>query len=287
MRYNTIISCDELQQNLDNPNFVIFDCQHDLVNAGFGRTAYTIEHIPGARFFSIDNDAAGNKTGKNGRHPLPPIEILTAKLGQLGVDSEKQVVVYDGSNNMFSVRLWWLLRWLGHESVAVLDGGLGKWQKDGRPVSAELPVPAATKFSATANNEMHVDAGFIQSHLGSMDVVVIDARAPERYTGAKEPLDTVAGHIPGAYNRFFKLNLKPDGTFKPADELRFEFEAMIGNTPPSLVVNQCGSGVTACHNLLAMEIAGFKGTKLYPGSWSEWCSDPLRPMAAGHGSLAA
>jgi thiosulfate/3-mercaptopyruvate sulfurtransferase len=158
MRHTTLISTDELQRQLDNPDFVLLDCQHDLSNPSFGRTAYSIEHLPGARFFSIDNDAAGPKTGKNGRHPLPSVEVLSAKLGQLGIDSSKQVVVYDGSDNMYCVRVWWMLRWLGHEAVAVLDGGLAKWQKENRPVTTTLPTPAPTKFRAEPRNEMQVDA---------------------------------------------------------------------------------------------------------------------------------
>ena len=286
MRFTTIVSTEELAKHMDDPSWIVFDCQHDLGNSSFGKTAFSIEHIPGARFFHMDNDAAGAKTGTNGRHPLPPPETLVAKLGKMGVDGDKQVVVYDGSDGMYCGRLWWMLRWLGHDAVAVLDGGLGKWQKEKRPVTNENPTMAATKFLPKIRNEMQVDANFLIAHLGLMDVSIIDARAPERYTGAKETIDPLAGHIPGAFNRFFKLNLKPDGTFKTPEELRYEFAPLVGEMPVEDIVHQCGSGVTACHNLLAMEIAGYTGSKLYPGSWSEWCSDPMRPMAAGHGSLA-
>ena len=286
MPFTTLVSTEELAAHLEDPKWVVFDCQHDLTNLSFGKTAFSIEHIPNARFFHMDNDGAGEKTGTNGRHPLPQPEMLGAKLGKMGVDDTKQVVVYDGSDAMFSVRLWWMLKWLGHDNVAVLDGGLAKWQKENRPVTADNPTMTATRFKAKLRNEKYVTADFLVDQLGSMDVTIIDARAPERYTGAKEPLDAKAGHIPGAFNRFFKLNLKPDGSFKTAEELRYEFTPLVGDLPTASIVHQCGSGVSACHNLLAMEIAGMSGSKLYPGSWSEWCTDPMRPMAAGHGSLA-
>ena len=188
--------------------------------------------------------------------------------------------MYDGSGGMYAGRLWWMLRWMGHYSVAVLDGGITKWEKEGRPLTAEVPHFAPATYKG-APRTMHVDADFVKANLGKSEVTVIDARAAGRYAGIGEIIDPVGGHIPGALNRPFSENLAKDGTYKAPEVLAKEFAALLGNRSPKQIVHQCGSGVSACHNILAMEIAGLAGSRLYPGSWSEWCQDPARPVATG------
>ena len=281
MNYTTIVSTEVLAQHLNDPDWIILDCQHDLMKPAFGREAYAKEHLPGARFVSLDDDLAGPKTGSNGRHPLPSVEALTALFSRLGITSGKQVVVYDSAQNMYAGRLWWSLKWLGHEKVAVLDGGLGKWKADGRPLTAEVPSAQPATFVAKLNPAIRADASEVATRLNDGKSTIIDARAPERYDGSAETIDPVGGHIPGAVNRVWKSNINTDGTFKPAEVLRAEFEALLAGKAPTEVIQQCGSGVSALHNFVAMEIAGLSGSKLYPGSWSEWCADPARPVAKG------
>lgn len=279
MTHTTIISTTELAAHLGDPNWIILDCQHDLVNHAYGREAYAREHIPGALFVCLDDDLAGAKTGSNGRHPLPPVESLAALFSRLGVAAGKQVVVYDGAQNLYAGRLWWTLKWLGHDAVALLDGSLTKWKAEGRPVTAEPGRATPSQFVAHPNDGMKVDAAFVAAHL--QDRCIIDARAPDRYDGSAETIDPVGGHIPGALNRPWKANINADGSFKSAAALRAEFDALLGSRAAADVIQQCGSGVSTCHNIVAMEIAGLAGSKLYPGSWSEWSSDPSRPMAKG------
>jgi len=275
--FNTLISVGELAAHLTDPGWIVFDCRHDLVDTGVGRRAYSQSHLPGARFLHLDDDLSGPKTGANGRHPLPDPAQFCARLAVLGMANGRQVVGYDASGGYYAARLWWMLRWVGHDGVAVLDGGWDAWQEAGLAVTAQLPVITPGAFSGNAHDHT-VDANFILSGLGQSRSRVIDARSPERFRGENETLDPVGGHIPGALNRFFKDNLAADGRFRPAAELQQEFSALLGALPPALAVHQCGSGVTACHNLLAMEIAGLHGSKLYPGSWSEWCSNTRRPV---------
>ncbi|CAN0404670.1 unnamed protein product, partial [Phaeothamnion confervicola] len=220
-------------------------------------------------------------TGRNGRHPLPTPEALAATFSRLGVTAGRQVIAYDSSLNNYAGRVWWTLRWLGHMSVAVLDGGLGKWKSEGRGLTAEVPVPKTAVFTGRANDNMRVSADTILAAIGKPGLQVVDARAPERYSGAAETIDPVGGHIPGALLRFGKENINPDGTYKSPEVLRADFTRLLGDTPPDQVVHQCGSGVSACNNIIAMELAGLPGVKLYVGSWSEWCSDPSRPVATG------
>jgi thiosulfate/3-mercaptopyruvate sulfurtransferase len=278
MPHTTLISATELAQHLNDPQWAIFDCRHDLMTPGAGARAYAESHIPGARFADTDADLAGPKNGKNGRHPLPDARAFMQWLGQNGVDSSKQVVAYDNVGSASAARLWWMLRWLGHEPVAVLDGGWEGWIKAAQPVTADVATPVAARFSGTPQSTW-VGAGDVVRNLGTQEMVLVDARAPERYKGLTEPIDPVAGHIPGALNRLYKDNLGPDGRFKAADQLRQEFGALLRGTAPDRIVHQCGSGVSACHNLLAMEVAGMRGSRLYPGSWSEWVADPTRPVA--------
>jgi len=280
MTYKTLISVSALQQHLDDAAFVIFDCRHDLMKPEAGAQAYAMAHIPGTRFAHSDRDLAGAKNGKNGRHPLPDPQVFATWLGRNGVDSAKQVIAYDFASGASATRLWWMLRWLGHERVAVLNGGWEAWIKAGAPVTADLPKVEVATFSAEPH-EHAVDVSYVQSHLQDAGMLVVDARSAERFRGETEPIDPVAGRIPGALNRLYKDNLDAAGLFKPAAELRSDFISLLGDRPPQQVVHQCGSGVSACHNILAMEIAGLSGSRLYPGSWSEWCADPTRPVARG------
>jgi thiosulfate/3-mercaptopyruvate sulfurtransferase len=279
--FTTLVTAERLAEQLDDPNWIVFDCRHDLLDLQAGRRDYTQSHIRGARFLNLDLDLSGAKTGSNGRHPLPNPAKFCARLAALGMRNDMQAVAYDASGGPYAARLWWMLRWVGHDGVAVLDGGWNAWLKAGGAVTAESPPPANGNFTG-APRAITVDAALIDSEIGNAGTRVIDARSPDRFRGENEMLDPVGGHIPGASNRFFQHNLGIDGRFKPAAMLRQEFSALLGATTPDQVVHQCGSGVTACHNHLAMEIAGLAGSRVYPGSWSEWCSDPRRPVATGY-----
>jgi len=279
MDYTTLISVDELANRLHDPDVVVFDCRHELSDSDFGAKAYAASHIAGARFASVDQDLSGPLTGTNGRHPLPDAGVFIAWLGRMGVSSASQVVGYDHAGGAYAARLWWLLRWVGHSRVAVLDGGWQAWVASGRPVTQDVvvPAPGVAEFPGRPGHSS-VDAQYVRQRLNSPDMVLIDARANDRYHGENETIDPVAGHIPGALNRFFKDNLTEQGRFKSSAQLRAAFEPLVGDTPTEHVIHQCGSGITACHNVLAMEIAGLKGTRLYAGSWSEWIADPSRPV---------
>jgi len=249
-----------------------------------GRRAYDQGHIPGAFYLDHEVDLAAPRTGKNGRHPLPSRETLATLLMGYGVDTDTLVVAYDASGGMFAAHLWWMLRWLGHERVVVLNGGWQAWQAHALPVTTEsptLPTQSPGDIGSFIREPLvaTVDAKSVAANLVSSEFTVLDARASNRYRGEVEPMDPVAGHIPGALNRPNGQNLTEDGLFKPAEVLRADFVSVLGDREPTTVVHQCGSGITACHNLLAMEVAGLVGSRLYPGSWSEWCSDPERPVA--------
>ncbi len=280
MAYTTLVSTAELAVHLDDPAWVVFNCRHDLANPDAGARAYAAAHIPGARFLHLDRDLAAPTTGKNGRHPLPDPQAFMRTLGAAGVDSGKQVIAYDAKTGVYAARLWWMLRWLGHENVAVLDGGYAKWMQERRPVTAEVPEPAPARF-AGQERAVPVTADEVLHSLARPGRLLVDARSADRYRGENETLDPLGGRIPGSLNRFFGNNLDQSGCFKPAADLRQAFAALLGETSPENVVHSCGSGVSACHNLLAMEIAGLSGSRLYPGSWSEWCSDPRRPTEKG------
>lgn len=279
--FTTLIGTDELAQRLGAEDLVVCDVRHDLARPdAWGEDAYGAGHVPGAVFVHLDRDLSGAKRGTNGRHPLPTPEDAAATFGRLGIASDTQVVAYDQGPGMYAARLWWMLRWLGHENVAVLDGGFAKWTAEGRPVAIAVTTPQPAAF-AIRHVTPTVNATGVLASLPRRALVLVDARAPERFRGETEPLDPVAGHIPGARNRPFTHNLDAGGTFKHPAFLRAEFDALLDGDAHDLVVHQCGSGVTACHNLLAMEVAGLAGTRLYPGSWSEWCADPERPVAIG------
>jgi thiosulfate/3-mercaptopyruvate sulfurtransferase len=277
--FTTLIGTDDLAARLGQPDLVVCDVRHDLAHPdAWGEAQYAAGHIPGAVFVHLDRDLSAPMTGTNGRHPLPTPEAAAATFARLGIAPGRQVVAYDQAGGMFAARLWWMLRWLGHETVAVLDGGYAKWTAEARVIATAATVPAPAEFRIR-HVLPTVNAAGVMNSIARQSLVLIDARAPERFRGETEPLDPVAGHIPGARNRPYTQNLNPDGTFKHAAFLRAEFGAVLGDASPELVVHQCGSGVTACHNILAMEIAGMAGTRLYPGSWSEWCADPTRPAA--------
>jgi thiosulfate/3-mercaptopyruvate sulfurtransferase len=281
--HQTLISAPDLAAHIDDPAWVVVDCRHDLMNLAAGRGAYASGHLPGAVFADLETVLSGAKTGADGvfrgRHPLPDKEALAEALRGFGIGDATQVVAYDAHGGMFAARLWWLLRWLGHEAVAVLDGGMAAWDAAGQPLTTEVRTRPHGALSVRAPFVPTVTVREVLDNLQSGKRIVIDARAADRYRGENETIDPVGGHIPGAKNRFFKDNLGPDGRFKDAAQLREEFGALIDN--PEAAIMQCGSGVTACHNLLALEVAGLPGAALYPGSWSEWVGDPARPVAKG------
>jgi thiosulfate/3-mercaptopyruvate sulfurtransferase len=264
-----------------HPQWRVFDCRHDLAKPALGEQQYAGAHIPGARFAHLDRDLSARADGTNGRHPLPAPEAFAAWLGARGVTRESTVLAYDAGNGTMAARLWWMLRWLGHERVAVLDGGYAKWVEEDRPVSAEVPAFAPAEYRVELRAGASVDAAFLARRLGASDLLLLDARAPARFRGETEPIDPVAGRIPGARSRFCGENLAAEGCFKNAALLRREYGALLGDRDPAEIVHYCGSGVAACHNALAMELAGFPGSRVYVGSWSEWIADPRRPRETG------
>lgn len=279
----TLISAAALAERLDAHDVRVFDVRHDLTNHAAGRQAYEAGHIPGARYLDHETELAAARTGTNGRHPLPSRGAFGALMAAHGVTPRTLVVAYDASGGMYAAHLWWMLRWLGHDQVAVLDGGWQAWTAAGLPTTTAAPAPvrAGEPVAPGASLARTVDAGAVLDNISRPAFTVVDARAANRYRGEVEPMDPVAGHIPGALNRPNGENLQADGRFKPAAQLREEFARLLDGRDPAAIVHQCGSGITACHNLLSMEIAGLSGSRLYPGSWSEWCSDPSRPVATG------
>lgn len=275
------MSTSDLAERLNHPELAVVDCRFMLDDVDWGRRSYAEGHIPNAVYAHIDADMSGAKTGTNGRHPLPDAAELRATFSRLGIDATMQVVTYDQDNGMFASRLWWLLRWMGHDAVAVLDGGLTQWMREGRPVSLDVVEREPRSFSGAPRDGMLVHAAEVEARLGDASFRLVDARAPERYRGEVEPLDKVAGHIPGAFNHFYKNNLGATGLFQSPAELRALLGAVVVGDSAKDVVGYCGSGVTACHNLLALEHAGLRGARLYAGSWSEWSSDPARPVEVG------
>ena len=281
MPFRTLISTAALAMHDEDPAFAIVDCRSKLDDLAWGAREFAAGHIPGAVYADLTTDLSGAKSGSNGRHPLPDPQALVQTLGRLGIASGVQVVAYDQENGMFASRLWWLLRWLGHDAVAVLDGGFKKWTAEGRPAASGAAPPAPRVFTGSPRTEMASDVQTVASQLGAGGPRLVDARAPERYRGDSEPIDKVGGHIPGAKNHFFQWNLDEQGLFRTPEELRATITASTGGVPADQIVCYCGSGVTACHNLLAFEHAGLAGAKLYAGSWSEWSSDPKRPVEKG------
>lgn len=276
---SVLITAAELATELADPKLIVVDCRHDLANPAAGREAYQLDHIAGAIFLHLDDDLSGTKNGSNGRHPLPDPGWLAARLGAAGIGNDNRVVAYDASGGIYAARLWWLLGWLGHDNTQVLDGGYQAWQGSRQRIShSERSLPG-NSFIAHVRKERVVTAADVMKDLRESSFQVVDARSPERFRGEGETIDPVGGHIPGAINRFFQHNLAPGGRFKEMQQLQREWRDLLGAIPPADVVHQCGSGVTACHNLLALAAAGQNGGRLYAGSWSEWCADPLRPVA--------
>jgi thiosulfate/3-mercaptopyruvate sulfurtransferase len=278
LAFRTLIGTADLAAHLADVQWITVDCRFQLADAAWGEREYLTSHIPGAVYAHLNHDLSGPLTGVNGRHPLPDPDVLVQTLIRLGIRDRMQVVAYDDDNGMFASRLWWLLRWLGHRDVAVLDGGFRKWIAERRPVVSGKDARPAGSLTGTTHDSLVADAADVAAALGRSGTVLLDARAPERYRGDVEPIDRVPGHIPGAVNYHFMQNVDSNGVFFAPGDLRRQLSAALGGMPPDHVVCYCGSGVTACQNLLAMEVAGLHGAKLYPGSWSEWASDPARPI---------
>ena len=285
--FQTLIDAASLQQLLGSPGLAVVDCRFDLANPQAGRQTFLAGHIPGARYADLNKDLSAPVSLSSGRHPLPETEVLAERLGKLGVAYGTQVVAYDDTNGSFAARLWWLLRWLGHADVAVIDGGLAAWIAAGGALQAgEAQAKTHEDEDSTRGFSPRTAANFVASTdevmqaLADPERLLVDARAPERFAGRVEPLDTVAGHIPGAVNHPYTANLAADGRFLPPGELRRRWQTL-GAVDPRNIIAMCGSGVTACHNLLSLEVAGLSGAKLYAGSWSEWVRDAERPVARG------
>lgn len=276
MQYTTLITCKDLRDHLDNPDWAVFDCRYDLADKEAGWRAYRESHVAGATYAHVDRDLSGPPVTDRGRHPLPTPETLNKRFSRMGIAPETQVIAYDHIGGAFAARLWWLLRYMGHERVAVLDGGWKTWLAAGLPVRAGEETRSPALFHGAPLREWVVFADRVLSQPR-----LIDSRDPARYRGEVEPIDPAAGHIPGAVNHFWQNNLQADGTFKPPEQIRAGLQALYGDAAPDEVVFYCGSGVTACHNLLAAAHAGLPSPRLYAGSWSDWCSDPARPVVTG------
>ncbi|MBT9386456.1 sulfurtransferase [Pseudooceanicola sp. CBS1P-1] len=275
MSRTTLVSVEELA---GHPEWRVFDCSHSMSDPQAGRAAYQEGHIPGALHAQMETVLSGERTGQNGRNPLPDPRVFAAWLGQAGLKAGDQVVCYDRGGNVAAARMWWMLRWIGHSAVAVLDGGLAAWTAEGHALTPEVPSFPATALSALPDNSRFADLAEVEASLGNPAVLTVDARGAARFRGEGETTDPRGGHIPGALNRPYTLNTGADGLFKAPEALRAEWSTLLGAHPASDMIASCGSGVSACHNLLALEVAGLPGARLYPGSWSEWSADPARPL---------
>lgn len=280
MAWSTLIPVRTLAEHLGHPDWTVIDCRFDLTNTEAGRRAYAVAHIPGAHYAHLDEDLSGPTTEHSGRHPLPDAAVFRRWLEQKGISNTSQVVAYDAGPGAIAARLWWLLRWMGHEAVAVLDGGFLAWQALGDPISRSRPRPQPAHFEGQSGAMAAIDTETLSRELARYRIV--DARVAERFRGDVEPADPVAGHIPGAYNRPFPANLGAAGGFLDSQSMRVAWSELVPAAGASGLVAMCGSGVTACHHILALEHAGWHGAKLYPGSWSEWIRDPVRPVARGN-----
>lgn len=282
MTYTTLISTADLAPHLSDPDWAIFDCRFSLADPEWGRRDYTQAHLPGAIYAHLNADLSGPIVpGVTGRHPLPSIEFAAAKFSAWGIDDPVQVVAYDDIGGGMAARLWWMLRWLGHEAVAVLDGGWPKWRAEGRAVDNRLAARPARSFGPRPRPELAITTVEVESQLSNTDRWLFDSRTAERYRGENETIDPIAGHIPSASSAPYPDNLNPDGVFRSREELRQRFTTLLGNTPVDHAAFYCGSGVTAAHNLLALKHAGLGDAKLYVGSWSEWIADPRRNIERG------
>ncbi len=281
MFINTLVSTEDLAKHLDDPNWIVCDCRFTLTDPEAGRLAYAKGHIPGAHYIHLEEDLSAPISAESGRHPLPDPNEFVDRICRFGVSVNKQVVVYDDSYGAMAVRMWWMLRWLGHPGVALLDGGYPKWKREARQVTTAPPEIRKANCACLPEPSQIVTADEVLAASRSDTQLIIDARPDRRFSAEFEPLDPVAGHVPGAINWPFEENLDIDGTFMPPEALRENYQSLLKGRPAWQVIHMCGSGVTACHNILAMEIAGLPGSRLYPGSWSEWIRDPARPVATG------
>jgi len=281
MNYQTLIDAQSLAGLIHEPTLRVIDCRFELGNPAYGRECFAKGHLPHSVYAHLEDDLSGPRLPWSGRHPLPDPIALAATVGALGIDADTQVIAYDDGNGMYAARLWWLLRWLGHTRVAVLDGGLAAWRAADGILVTEQSQPTPTRFIGRPTPDRHVTADDVAMGLEDERVLVLDARSAERFAGIIEPLDPRPGHVPGATHHFYGDNLDASGRFRPADVLRARFTQIFGSFQPDEVISMCGSGVTACHTLLALEIAGLSGARLYPGSYSEWCRDSARPVALG------
>ncbi|MCX7975972.1 MAG: sulfurtransferase [Bellilinea sp.] len=279
--YTTLIEVEDLFAHFNHPDWVVVDCRFDLTNPEWGFKDYQQGHIPGSVYAHLDHDLSAAPTPSTGRHPLPSPSDFARTLERLGISNHSQVIALDTTGGSFAARLWWLLKWLGHSSVAVLNGGWNAWKSAGYPVAQGIETRPHGAFIPHPQSGMVVTTAEMLATLTDSSFKIIDARSPERYRGEFEPIDPVAGHIPGSINRFHEKNITRGGKLKPPEILRQEFEEILKDTPPEQVIVYCGSGVTSCHHLLAMEYAGIQGAKLYAGSWSEWIRDPNRPIELG------
>ena len=279
--YTTLIDSTSLASQLTRADLVLFDCRAELGNALWGEAEYAHSHLPGALFLHLDRDLSSPITPASGRHPLPDPEIFARRMGALGVEPGVQVVAYDQGNGAYAARLWWLLRWIGFRDVAVLDGGLASWRAAGLPLENTVRTPVPRQLPVVLDAHAMVSAAAVDELRLKPAYLLVDARGAERFAGRNETIDPIAGHVPGARNLPFPGNLGVDGKFLPSGQMRRRFLTLLGSRPPSAVISMCGSGVTACHNLLALEHAGLSGARLYAGSWSEWIRDAQRPVATG------
>jgi len=285
MTFTTLIDASALRELAGQPDIAVIDCRFDLLNPEGGRRAYLAGHIPGARYADLNKDLSAPISPNSGRHPLPTAQDFAATLGRLGIGNASQVISYDDAGGSFAARAWWMLRWLGHKSVAVLDGGIKTWIAAGGTLESGEEKPPSTlsggNIGPRADTAAVIATADIAAFVSDPGHLLVDARAAERYAGSVEPIDAVAGHIAGAENHPFSANLAPDGRFLPAPTLKRLWDARLAGRKVAQVAAMCGSGVTACHNLLSLEVAGLRGAKLYAGSWSEWIRDPSRPVARG------
>lgn len=279
--FTTLIDTATLARHLERSDWVVFDCRFELGNPGWGEREYAAAHVPNAHYLHLDRDLSSPIGDGTGRHPLPAPEEFARTLASRGVGAECQLVAYDQGNGVYASRLWWLARWIGLRKVAVLDGGLAAWRSAGLPVNQDIPPRTPRPLSITVNADAWVSADAVDRLRERPGTLLVDARGPDRFAGRNETIDPVAGHVPGARNHPFAGNLGPDGRFLDAATLRRRWSTLLGSLPASSLVAMCGSGVSACVNLLALEHAGLSGARLYPGSWSEWIRDPRRPIATG------
>ncbi len=281
VNFSTLLRPADLMGHLADPNWLVLDCRFELSDPGAGERAWAAGHIPGALHAHLDRDLSGPVTASTGRHPLPDRGAFAATLSRWGIQPVTQVVAYDASSGMFAARLWWMLRWAGHDRVAVLDGGLQGWTAAGGALDRSVRQRQPVRFEPAWRDDRVVATDELAPMIGRGDCVLVDARGPDRFEGRVEPIDPVAGHVPGAVNHPCQRNLDADGRFLPPAQLLERWRDTLGGRAPASAVCMCGSGVTACHDLLALEHAGLSGARLYAGSWSEWIRDPGRPVARG------